>query len=324
MNDLTGLARESLRRAVERSAGDLSGALEAFGWRELAETDEPLAFSALFEELGRLGLCTDALDLTIVALSDLGAPASVVWPRTRGSDETDHARSPLIVDGIALRSLRESGQTILTPLGDRLFVLEADLVDEEPLGGMAEGYGWVRVHAGGACGADVGSWPEMDRRARLSVASELVAVTQRIMEVATEQVSTRRQFRAAHWCEPVGPVSPGGGFRRGGRCTCVNCPQRGRTARVTRPSWPRQPPASRTTQSPNMRSRCVVRSGSRMSTRYRPSSAEASASTRSSGVPPSRASASVGATRFRSEVIETGEGALLSSCGVPRPQGPGR
>jgi Acyl-CoA dehydrogenase, C-terminal domain len=194
MNDLTGLARESLRRAVERSAGDLSGALEAFGWRELAESDEPFAFSALFEELGRLGLCTDALDLAIVALTDLDAPASVVWPGTRGSDETDHARSPLSVDGIALRSLRQSGQTILAPLGDRVFVLEADLVDEEPLGGMAEGYGWVRVHASGACGAEVGSWPEMDRRARLSVASELVAVTQKIMEVATEQVSTRRQF----------------------------------------------------------------------------------------------------------------------------------
>ena len=60
--------------------------------------------------------------------------------------------------------------------------------------GMACDSGWRRVRVHGTYGADVGSWTAVERRARLAVASELVAVTQRILDVAADQVSTRRQF----------------------------------------------------------------------------------------------------------------------------------
>ena len=69
-----------------------------------------------------------------------------------------------------------------------------DEIEEERLVGMAGDSGWRRVRAHGVCGADVGSWSAVARRARLALASELVAVTQRILDVATDQVSTRRQF----------------------------------------------------------------------------------------------------------------------------------
>ena len=93
-----------------------------------------------------------------------------------------------------LRSLRGTGRTILAPFDDRLHVLESVEVEEDRLVGMAADSGWRRVRVHGTCGADVGSWSAVERRARLAVASELVAVTQRILDVATDQVSTRRQF----------------------------------------------------------------------------------------------------------------------------------
>ena len=55
-DDLTDLARRSLRQALARSKDDLWVVLETFGWRALAETDEAFAFTALFEELGRPAL----------------------------------------------------------------------------------------------------------------------------------------------------------------------------------------------------------------------------------------------------------------------------
>ena len=67
-------------------------------------------------------------------------------------------------------------------------------MEEDRLVGMAGDSGWRRVRVHGRCGADLGSWTAVERRARLAVASELVAVTQRILDVAADQVSTRRQF----------------------------------------------------------------------------------------------------------------------------------
>ena len=79
-DDLTGLARQSLRQALVRSEDDLVVVLETFGWRALAETDEAFAFTALFEELGALPFGSDALDVVSVAFLPLQGPASVIWP----------------------------------------------------------------------------------------------------------------------------------------------------------------------------------------------------------------------------------------------------
>ena len=82
-DDLTDLARQSLRQALARSEDDLWLVLETFGWRALAETDEAFAFTALFEELAALPFGSDALDIASVAFLPLPGPASVVWPAGR-------------------------------------------------------------------------------------------------------------------------------------------------------------------------------------------------------------------------------------------------
>ena len=79
-DDLTDLARQSLRQALARSQDDLAATLETFGWRALAEADEAFAFTALFEELAALPFGSDALDVVSVAFLPLPGPASIIWP----------------------------------------------------------------------------------------------------------------------------------------------------------------------------------------------------------------------------------------------------
>jgi len=192
--NLRDLTRQSLRQALSRSEDDLASVLEAFGWRALVEADEAFAFTALFEELGALSGVSEALDVVSVASLSLTGPACVIWPTGRSGPAPAPSQPDLAAEGVALRGLRGTGRTILVPLGDRLHVLEVDELEEERLVGMAGDSGWRRVRAHGARGSDVGSWSAVARRARLAVASELVALTQRILDVAIEQVSTRRQF----------------------------------------------------------------------------------------------------------------------------------
>jgi hypothetical protein len=193
-DDQYDLARHSLRRALRRPEGSLAEALDAFGWHALAEADEAFAFTALFEELGAVAPRSDALDVVTAASLSLQGPSTVIWPVGFPWPGVVPVRPAPIAEGVAMRSLRDPRRAILAPRGDRLCVLNVDEVEETPLVGMAAGSGWVHVRVHGTSGTGVGSWSQAARRARLAVASELAAVTGRILDVATEQVSTRRQF----------------------------------------------------------------------------------------------------------------------------------
>ena len=59
---------------------------------------------------------------------------------------------------------------------------------------MARDLAWWRVRATGTCTSDLGAWSEVERRASLAVASELVGVAQRILDVAVAHATDRRQF----------------------------------------------------------------------------------------------------------------------------------
>ena len=192
-DELRSLARASLREALVRSADHIAPALAEFGWRELAETDEAFAFTALFEEQGSLGVDSEALDVVTAALAGVDDDATVVWPWDASPAVASDGGAQLDVSGIALRSFG-SGQSALVPSGGRLhLVADADIA-EEPLGGMACDSRWVRVRVRGSASGEATGWAAVERRSRLALASELVGVARRILEVATDQVSTRRQF----------------------------------------------------------------------------------------------------------------------------------
>jgi hypothetical protein len=191
--ELHAMARASLREALVRSAGDIAPALAEFGWADLAEADEAFAFTALFEEQGALGADTDALDAAVAARTGRSGAVRVVWPsgaphRPAGPGE------PLEVSGVAFGPVAGSGHEVLVPWGGALVALDGAEVTAAPLGGMADGLRWVRVQVRGAAGDEVAEWAGVQRRARLALASELVGVARRILQVASDQVSTRRQF----------------------------------------------------------------------------------------------------------------------------------
>lgn len=198
-DDLRSLVRTSVRQALQQPAERVDAALAEFGWRELAATDPALAVTALFEEQGHLAVSTAALDLVAADALGFDGEVAVVWPHrstpsgVAGGDRPGEGEE-LAVDGIALRASPGAARPVLVPVGDRVLRLVDAGLDETPLGGMAAGSGWVRVRGRATGGAEVGAWPELERRARLALASELVGVSQRILDVAAAQVSERRQF----------------------------------------------------------------------------------------------------------------------------------
>jgi hypothetical protein len=192
-DDLKELVQSSVQQALAQGSDDIGTALAEFGWAELAEADEAFAFTSLFEEQGRQAADTDALDVVTMALLGLNVSGAVIWPIGR-APEAASASEGMSVHGVALRPVAESGRTIFVPVGGTLHVLAPSSLEETPLGGMAADARWVRVQAHGDGVFFQGSWPEIERRCRLAIGSELVGLSQRIIDTAVEHVSARRQF----------------------------------------------------------------------------------------------------------------------------------
>jgi hypothetical protein len=195
--DYESMILTSVREALARSPKDIAEALRKFGWSECAAMDEPFAFTALFEQQGHLGVASDALDLAAATVLGIDSDVAVVWPVglvTGDNDEVRAIHGRLEVDGIALRSVRDPDRRLLVPAADSVHQVESLELEESALGGMASDSDWVRVRGEARSTSIVGSWTELVPRCRLAVASELVGLAQLILDVATEQVSTRQQF----------------------------------------------------------------------------------------------------------------------------------
>jgi hypothetical protein len=213
-DEIEDLVRGSLRQALATAPQDISAALAEFGWQDLVYTDEPLAFTALFEEQGYLAADTNALDIAVATVLGLDGRTPVLWPVNSYSNAQEMGGSGVVVAdgvslrgqltatddgpapdaGVAVRGQANATDNILAPVGGRMRMLAVSSIEERALGGMARGSSWVSRRVWGSPTADFGSWLEVETRARLAIASELVGVMQRIVELAAEQVSSRRQF----------------------------------------------------------------------------------------------------------------------------------
>jgi hypothetical protein len=191
-DDVEGLVRDSLRRTLTGCEGDVSAVLAEFGWHDLAYTDDALAFTVLFEEQGYLAAETNALDVASATTLALTARAPVLWPVSSIAEELGGS-GVVLVDGISLTSWDEPA-TVLAPVAGRMQMLEVSSVEQRPLGGMACGSAWTRTRVWGTPTGDFGPWSDVEWRARLAIASELVGMAHRIIDLAVEQVSARRQF----------------------------------------------------------------------------------------------------------------------------------
>lgn len=188
------LVRQGVRGALVRVQKDLSTALDGFGWSELAETDEGLAVTTLFEELGRQALDTNALDLVTTALLGVDGERAVIWPLTERLPTAGTGGGRGSIEGISLHPISSGGVRLFVWGPDGLHPFEATAITESALSGMAEGTSWMRVRAEGAPGEVLGDRSRLERRCRLAVSSELVGLAERTVDLAVEHVSRREQF----------------------------------------------------------------------------------------------------------------------------------
>jgi len=194
-DEIKDLVRSSLRQALAASPRNIDATLAKFDWQELVYTDEGFAFTALFEEQGYLAADTNSLDIVVATMLGLDGRAPVLWPLDASSSGEEIGGSGvMLVDGVALRGELDANGHVLVPVGGRMRMVAVSSIEEAALAGMAHGSAWVRARVWGTPTTDFGPWPDVEWRARLALASELVGVTRRIIDVATEQVSSRRQF----------------------------------------------------------------------------------------------------------------------------------
>lgn len=193
------LSRSSLRRALAHTTNDVSAALAEIGWQEFVDTDEGLAFTSLFEELGYAGASTDALDIaaaSVLGCSYAGVP--VVWPLHDGeSAEEVGGSGQLFAEGVLLNAQRTAARTIFVSAGGRMRLLTVSAISPSDVNDIARDSGWVRVRAWGTPVAELSSWPFVKRRGLLAVASELAGVADRIVDVIGAEVSGRRRHADA-------------------------------------------------------------------------------------------------------------------------------
>ena len=195
--DIESLVRDSLKQTLAKPFTEISSMLAEFGWYDFVHADESFAFTALFEELGHLGALTNALDLAVAAVLGLDGDEPIVWPLTAEGGTEDGGSGTVTLHGVTLRGGLDGNSHLLAPVNGVMRAIAVSSIDETALGGMASGSSWARVRVSGTPDADLGPWVDVERRASLAVASELVGVAQRIIEIAADQVSTRQQFGRA-------------------------------------------------------------------------------------------------------------------------------
>jgi Acyl-CoA dehydrogenase, C-terminal domain len=194
-DEIAALVRSSLREALARYPKDISATLAEFDWQDLVYADEGFAFTALFEEQGYLAADTNALDLAIATVLGIDGDAPVLWPLTASASAQDIGGSGVVfMEGVSLRGPLDATGNILAPVAGRIQMLAVSSIEEVALGGMARGSAWVRQRVWAAPTTEFGPWRDIEWRARLAIASELVGLAHRIIDLAADQVSTRRQF----------------------------------------------------------------------------------------------------------------------------------
>ncbi len=172
---------------------------------ESRHTDETSAFTALFEEHGYLGARTNALDIVTVAVMGLDRQLPFIWPLHPDATAAEIGGSGVVVMDGAVQRGGLHARTVLCPVNDRLVSLAVSSVEEQISGETVAGSPWVRVQVWGCPSGDLGPWPEVRRRARLALASELVGVSRRIIDSAAVHIGSPRGPRREVLSEQTAP-----------------------------------------------------------------------------------------------------------------------
>jgi len=204
-DELEALMRQAMVQALHTSPSDLGAELSVLAWMESRHTDETSAFTALFEEHGYLGARTNALDIVTAAVMGLDRQLPVIWPLHPDATAAEIGGSGVVVMDGAVQRGGLHARTVLCPVNDRLVSLAVSSVEEQISGETVAGSPWVRVQVWGCPSGDLGPWPEVRRRARLALASELVGVLRRIIDRAAVHIGSPRGPRRELLREQTAP-----------------------------------------------------------------------------------------------------------------------
>lgn len=189
MSDLEAGIREAARAITsDRSINDVRPALVEQGFADLMASDPQLAIRCYFDEQGRSGRVSGALDLVIAAGHPLAGIAPVVYAGGDGSD------------GVVLDPHGRGDRLLVAEItGDQVTLGSVDRQDVEltPADGFASGLGPAQVRiAGNITPEELSAGGEHLSRARYAVACELLGVATRLRDLTIQHISTREQFGA--------------------------------------------------------------------------------------------------------------------------------
>lgn len=198
------LVRASIRSAV-RSGGDLVRTLRELGWSEVVANNAATAYELLFQELGRIGMASAALDAVVTegAQCTPERDVVVVYPRPGEDvcarlDQGDR----VCVTGLTLRDPGER-QTIAFPVETRsrsvLAVVTADTLRSGKLGGWqregdARTFEAVLSNDGVNANLVDEQWFNVLATARRCLAHELLGICRRMLELSVDHARVRHQF----------------------------------------------------------------------------------------------------------------------------------
>lgn len=204
------LVRDSLRHLLsDTPAIGFAGALRDSGWPDLLNDDREAAVAALFEEQGRLPAASAALDLVVLAA--LGGPleddVAVIYPNLALNAAPAATVLPgdvVKIDGLALCGAERATRfriAVTKADGDQAIatVAAAANLRRSPISGFDPDLKLTAVAGAIALRAlefepHKSRWPGAVSAAHRALGHELVGVAERMVQIAVEHVTTRRQF----------------------------------------------------------------------------------------------------------------------------------
>ncbi|MDH3705079.1 MAG: acyl-CoA dehydrogenase family protein [Acidimicrobiia bacterium] len=184
---------ETLTRAIESATGAaLDAALGEFGWREALADDPATAVSVLFDQQGRAGSNSSALDAVVAHRLGVDEAVAVVLPPIgKTLVDTDGGRFA----GLGTMALTSAERAVVV-LGDQLVTVAIADLQQRSISGIDSDLGLVGVSgsidAGAAStGAD---WTAACAAGHRALAHELIGTARTMLGFARDHAVDRIQF----------------------------------------------------------------------------------------------------------------------------------
>jgi hypothetical protein len=199
----------SLRAVFAQDGADVSRQLHELGWDEVTAADPAAATTLLFTEKGRALSSAALLDDAVLPLLRAELPVTAPggadlvcypYPGSGAGSPAGPSSTPLGVTGILLRRPRPDERLVIPvaePGGVRLAVAPASAFTVTPLPSLDSEAGWYAVAGPVPAARYVGAaWATAVAAAHRALAAEITGTAERVLELAVEHTSSRRQFNA--------------------------------------------------------------------------------------------------------------------------------